>query len=116
MRLILLVGLMACSGTNETSSEQGDDVRCACGEEAPAPDLCIEYARDEAVYLDDDDDGYGDPDMETFDCSSVGVVANSDDCDDADDGVSPDAVELCDDDLDNDCDGDVDGRDVDCQD
>ena len=38
-----------------------------------------------------------------------------DDCDDEDAGIHRDADEICDDEIDNDCDGDVDGDDPDCQ-
>lgn len=38
------------------------------------------------------------------------------DCDDADANVHPDAAEDCDDTVDNDCDGMVDGDDADCTD
>ena len=37
------------------------------------------------------------------------------DCDDGDSFVFPGADEVCDDLVDNDCDGDVDGEDADCQ-
>ena len=59
-------------------------------------------------YPDDDGDGYGDSEGSTQACQMPeGYVDNADDCDDSDAGFSPDASELCDD-LDNDCDGDID--------
>ena len=59
-------------------------------------------------YFDLDGDGYGDPSEAFLACSVDGdLVANDEDCDDADATVSPDASEVCDG-ADNDCDGEVD--------
>jgi len=50
-----------------------------------------------AYYLDDDDDGYGDPDNSTTGCWALsGYVDNRLDCDDSDAGISPAASERCD--------------------
>jgi len=57
-------------------------------------------------YEDGDEDTYGDPDSTTTACDQPsGYVANSSDCDDANDENNPDAMEDCDDTDDNDCDG-----------
>jgi MYXO-CTERM domain-containing protein len=62
-----------------------------------------------AWYADTDGDTYGDPADETLSCSRPeGRVADATDCDDADAAVNPGTVEVCND-LDDDCDGDVDG-------
>lgn len=59
-------------------------------------------------YLDDDGDGFGDPDVTTeAESQPTGYVDNGDDCDDADDAVHPGAEEIADG-KDNDCDGQVD--------
>ncbi len=65
-----------------------------------------------AWYTDNDGDGYGDEATLTLACEAPsGSVAIAGDCDDRDDEVSPDAVELCDGE-DNDCDGTVDEDDA----
>ena len=59
-------------------------------------------------FADADEDGFGDPDISTAACSAPeGFVSNNTDCNDTNDTIHPDATETCDD-LDNDCDGDVD--------
>jgi hypothetical protein len=59
-------------------------------------------------YADADGDGFGDPEAVVESCSQPdGTVANGEDCDDEHPEVSPDGEEVCDE-LDNDCDGDVD--------
>ena len=64
-------------------------------------------------YADSDGDGYGDPSLSTQDCSAPsGFVADDTDCDDGVYAVNPGATEVCDG-LDNDCDGLIDGSDVD---
>ncbi|MEL6346473.1 MAG: FG-GAP-like repeat-containing protein [Myxococcota bacterium] len=59
-------------------------------------------------WADSDGDGYGDPSRSEgphCDEQPEGYVDNGDDCDDQDDGISPAAVEVCGDGIDNDCDG-----------
>ncbi len=59
-------------------------------------------------YPDADEDGYGDPDHPYEGCEPLsGYVLDGSDCNDTDAGVWPGAEEVCDE-LDNDCDGDVD--------
>jgi hypothetical protein len=56
-------------------------------------------------YLDFDDDGFGDPDVETESCLHPdGYVSNDADCDDGTADVSPTTPELCNQ-LDDDCSG-----------
>lgn len=62
-------------------------------------------------YRDGDGDSYGDPNVSAFSCSVPGGwVLNTQDCDDTDSMISPDATEICDN-LDNDCNGLVDEQD-----
>ncbi len=59
-------------------------------------------------YLDQDGDGFGDASTGVVSCEApTGHVGSEADCDDADAGISPDALEVCDD-LDNDCDDETD--------
>ena|GEM_PF-2618473 len=61
-------------------------------------------------FADVDLDGYGDPDRSVEACDPPsGHVANADDCDDSEAAAYPGAPETCDE-IDNDCDGEVDGQ------
>ncbi len=74
----------------------------------------------ETWYTDADGDGYGDPKAATVEACEqpTGMVDDDTDCDDAEAEVNPGADEVpgdaCFDDVDNDCDGDVDEADGDC--
>ncbi len=59
------------------------------------------------AYKDADSDGFGDP-TQPIDCEvDTGKVTNDEDCDDGDGNVHPGAEEACND-IDDDCDGDID--------
>ncbi len=59
-------------------------------------------------YADADGDGFGEPESVIRSCTPVeGAVLNDSDCDDSDEDAYPGALERCDE-LDNDCDGEVD--------
>ena len=63
-------------------------------------------------YADTDSDGYGDAGSTSLACAvPSGFVTNAQDCDDGDTDISPAAVEVCDE-IDNDCDGDIDDDDA----
>ena len=58
-------------------------------------------------YIDQDGDGYGDPNNEVFLCDiNDEVVENNLDCDDTNENINPDAIEICDD-FDNNCNGQI---------
>ncbi len=60
----------------------------------------------DAWYADTDGDGYGDPDNAELFCEETsGYVDNDEDCDDTDADVNPDAEEVADNGVDDDCDG-----------
>jgi hypothetical protein len=64
-------------------------------------------------YADADEDGFGDPDSGVEGCEQPdGYTADSQDCDDTDLTINPDADEVCDG-VDNNCDGGVDDDAVD---
>ncbi len=66
-----------------------------------------------AWYSDGDGDGYGDPATWDYACDQpTDTVADGTDCDDTDDDVNPAAVEICNN-VDDNCNGDVDGDAVD---
>ncbi len=55
-------------------------------------------------FEDADADGFGSPDSTLDDCfEPEGYTSDSSDCDDSDDGVNPDAEEICGDGVDQDC-------------
>ena len=59
-----------------------------------------------SLFIDADGDGYGDPASTGTACTgTTGYSTNSSDCNDGDSAISPDAVEICDDGIDSDCDG-----------
>lgn len=64
-------------------------------------------------YRDADEDGYGDPEDSVEQCNApTGYIEDSDDCNDADETINRDALEICDE-IDNDCDDMIDMDDAD---
>lgn len=81
-------------------------------------DSLIDYADPDVTsptwYLDDDGDDFGDPDVSRISCEQPeDYVLDDTDCADDNKDVNPDAIEVCDAGLDNDCDGLVDSADPD---
>ncbi|MFC1768940.1 putative metal-binding motif-containing protein [Nanoarchaeota archaeon] len=73
--------------------------------------ICFLGAEGCVPCIDDDDDGYVlDPEVDDA-CSIMGPPW---DCNDNDAGINPSATEVCDDEIDNDCDVQIDGDDLDC--
>ena len=68
-------------------------------------------------FADVDGDGFGDPSSSTETCQTTapeGYVDDAADCDDTNAAVNPDAVEVCDNGIDDDCNDLVDSEDPEC--
>ena len=94
-----------CDDNNNTvhpsASEICDELDNDCNDE-------IDEGVGELVFVDRDEDGYGDDQTQQLRCDVVpGFSEVGGDCDDVNDTINPDATEVCDS-LDNDCNGAVD--------
>ncbi len=104
----------------EDCNDQNDDAFPGADEVCDGDDTDCdgEIDEDSAVdastwYLDGDGDGYGVPDSTWVSCElPEGYAATDDDCDDAVFEVNPGANEVCNDGVDDDCDGYADGADA----
>lgn len=69
-----------------------------------------------SFFVDTDGDGFGDPDNAVLKNCSVanlsGYVTNRKDCDDSNPNINPNAQEICDDGIDNNCDGYTDNTNI----
>jgi hypothetical protein len=109
----------SCEPVSVFDAEEGDDCDDRDAEIYPgAEEVCDEIdndcdtAIDEGLtttwYEDDDGDGYGDASDPLESCGELpGYSPTSDDCDDRNDAIHPDAEEICDT-IDNDCDAEID--------
>ena len=79
-----------------------DATACNYDASADTDDGSCTYATD--WYADSDNDGYGDAGSVLNQCDQpMGYVANDEDCDDTDENVNPDATEIPDNGIDDDC-------------
>ncbi len=94
-------------GATEVCNGEDDD----CDSLLDDDDDSLDLSSTSAWFVDRDGDGYGDATATINSCEeSADSVDNASDCDDTDDDVSPDAVEVCNT-IDDDCDGAIDGDD-----
>jgi len=100
----------ARSDINPSAPEVCDDADIDEDCDGKADDSDPEGAEGTGRYYEDaDNDGFGDSDLEGIDLCDPpeGLVSNDTDCDDSNKYTHPEASELCDD-MDNDCDGEID--------
>ena len=104
-------GTDGAPGTDGTPGTDGLDVseRDDDSDGVPAGEDCDDTdptaGRAATLHLDYDGDGYGDPTLTTVTCfAPVGWVDDDRDCDDTDATVNPDATEVCNGGIDDDCD------------
>ncbi len=87
-------GLLTCEGAEGMVF---NDYDCDDGDASIVPDTW---------YLDADGDEYGDPDNLLYSCEvEEGRTTRADDCDDGDALINPDVPEICENGVDEDCDG-----------
>ena len=92
------------SAVNTAATEVCDDIDNDCDGDIDDDDADV--SDQSTWYADADEDGYGDADSSTEACDAPsGYVSDATDCDDAASDVSPGETEVCNDDIDNDCDG-----------
>jgi len=123
----LVVSTVACDlpngyvGDNSDCDDQDEDVNSTSTEVCDGIDNDCNGIIDEPSsldsttwYLDQDGDGYGNPEVSTLSCSRpTGYVDENSDCDDSNDDVNPGMDEIWYDGIDQDCDGNDDDQDED---
>ncbi len=92
-----------------------DQIELCDGQDNDCDTEADEGLRELVFFLDGDGDTFGNPDLDrgATACSAPpGFVDNNDDCDDENSTIHPDAIEVCDQGIDNDCDGRADDLDL----
>ena len=98
---------------NQQTVHPGASEECNSSDDDCDGEIDEEGAVDASIwYIDEDEDGYGDPNVFVYTCTqNGGYVANNEDCNDNNEDVSPSAVESCNS-RDDDCDGVTDESDA----
>lgn len=92
-------------GNNQINPSESED----CNGVDDNCDGTIDEGVQDTFYLDDDGDGFGDPNSTRQACSApTGYVEDNQDCDDGDANINPDADDDDCDGVDDNCDGDID--------
>jgi hypothetical protein len=121
-------GIGACEAPGSmVCTEDGSGTECDATPGTPTDEVCNfkddncdgqtdeGFPLDFTYYSDSDQDTYGDPDgsiQTCLDTPPTGYVEDNTDCNDSDETINPGATEICDDQIDNDCDELVDGADT----
>jgi hypothetical protein len=101
-----------CNGIIDEGFDSDSDGYSTCGGDCNDSDPDINPSASEICDgIDNNCDGNID---EEIDSDSDGYTACGGDCNDSDPSINPSVTEICSDDLDNDCDGDIDTADSEC--
>lgn len=100
-----------CSDCNDLTATVSPGATEICNGEDEDCDGEIDNGALTTYYYDADGDGHGGYLMSESCTPSAGWVTNSDDCDDTNADVNPGATEVCNNGIDDDCDGDTDEND-----
>ncbi|RLE38785.1 hypothetical protein DRJ17_02860 [Candidatus Woesearchaeota archaeon] len=110
-------GDAACAVICQDSDGDGYGLGCALGNDCDDSVTSCNVDCVTLAYEDADGDNYGNPDASNRACDApAGYIDDNTDCDDNTAAVNPGVAEICDNYIDDDCDGAIDCADQDCAD